>query len=396
MRLRGVSTVAVLLLIELVDELVGSGMDAAWPLIREELGLGYAQIGLCLGLPALVAGLADPVTSVLGDLGRRRLVVLLGGLAFVGALALRGASPSFPLLLASLVVFAPASGAFVNLSQATLMDIAPARREINMARWTLAGSTGMVAGPLLLAVILWLGGSWRHLFLAAAGVSLLVALWQWRAVVPHENEPVTLRHAWDAAVGALRTRGALRWLVLIQAGDLMLDVFMAFLALYLVEVGRVSPAQAALAVSVWTGVGLVGDLLLIPLLGRVKGLAYLRASAGIVLVLFPLFLLVPWFWLKLVVLGLLGLLNSGWYAILQAQVYATLPGRSGTALALFNLSCLGGALLPIALGVAAEAFGLSASVWLLWLGPLALVVGIRQRHIAAAASPGARLPASGS
>jgi FSR family fosmidomycin resistance protein-like MFS transporter len=394
MHLKRVHTVAVLLLIELVDELVGSGMDAAWPLVRDELGLSYAQIGLCMGLPAVLAGLADPVTSILGDVGRRRLVVLLGGLAFAGALVLRGASPSFPLLLASLVLFYPASGAFVNLSQASLMDLDPARRELNMARWTLFGSTGMVAGPLLLAATIWLGGSWRHLFLAAAGVSLLVALWQWRAVVPHENEPVSLRRVWGAAVGALRARGAVRWLVLIQAGDLMLDVFMAFLALYLVEVGRVSPAQAALAVSVWTGVGLVGDLLLISLLHRVKGLAYLRFSAGVVLVLFPLFLLVPWFSLKLVFLGLLGLLNSGWYAILQAQVYATLPGRSGTALALFNLSCLGGALLPIALGVAAQTFGLAASFWLLWLGPLALVIGIRHRHIAAAASPGASRPPS--
>ncbi len=98
-------------------------------------------------------------------------------------------------------------------------------------------------------------------------------------------------------------------------------------------------------------------------------------------VIFPLFLLVPWFWLKLVLVGLLGLLNSGWYAILQAQVYATLPNRSGTAMALFNISCLGGALIPLLLGFIAERAGLAASMWLLLLGPLSLLVGIRKRHL---------------
>ncbi|MFH0900928.1 MAG: MFS transporter [Pseudomonadota bacterium] len=372
--------VGILLLIALVDELVGSGMDASWPLIQNELGLSYSQIGLCMGLPALVSGLVDPFTSVLGDTGRRRLVVLVGGLAFAGALLLRSASPSYMLLLFSLVLFYPASGAFVNLSQASLMDLDPAKREVNMARWTFLGSTGMVAGPLLLGGFLLLGFSWRHLFLAAGCMSLFVAMWQWRVVSQHENDPVSFRQVLDTIVDAFRTKGVLRWLLLIQAGDLMVDLLMAFLALYFVEVGRVSPAQAALAVSVWTGVGLVGDFLLIPLLSRIKGLVYLRASAGIMLLLFPSFLLVPWFWLKLVLVGLLGFFNSGWYAILQAQVFAALPDRSGTAVALFNLSCLGGALIPILLGVIAESFGLSVSMWLLMLGPLALLVGIKKAH----------------
>jgi FSR family fosmidomycin resistance protein-like MFS transporter len=375
--------IAIFLVIEFVDELVGSGMDAAWPLIKNELALSYSQIGLCMGVPALVAGLVDPFTSILGDVGRRRLVVLGGGLAFSGALVLRSASPSFATLLFALILFYPASGAFVNLSQASLMDLDPGKREINMARWTLLGSTGMVAGPLILGGLLIAGLSWRHFFLAAGCMSLLVALWQWRVLAPHENEPVSLRQAVDTLVDAVKTKGVVRWLVLIQAADLMIDVLMAFLALYFVEVGKVSPAQAALAVGVWTGVGLIGDFLLIPLLSRIKGLLYIRISACIMLVLFPLFLVVPWFWAKLVLVGLLGFFNSGWYAILQARVYATLPSRSGTAVALFNVSCLGGALVPMLLGVIAETLGLSVSMWLLLLGPLALLFGIKRRHIVA-------------
>jgi len=72
----------------------------------------------------------------------------------------------------------------------------------------------------------------------------------------------------------------------------------------------VTPAQAGLAVAVWTGVGLLGDFLLIPLLERVRGLSYLRVSAVIELVLFTLSCFAPGVTVKFVLLGLLGLFNS--------------------------------------------------------------------------------------
>ncbi|HYY41256.1 MAG TPA: hypothetical protein VE775_00910, partial [Pyrinomonadaceae bacterium] len=64
------------------------------------------------------------------------------------------------------------------------------------------------------------------------------------------------------------------------------------------------------------------------------------------------------------------------YAILKAQLYAALPGRSGTALALHNVAGLASALLPFGIGLAAQRFGLGAAMWLLVAGPLALVVAI--------------------
>ena len=53
---------------------------------------------------------------------------LLGGLLFAASLLLTAVSPGFWLLLASFILFYPASGAFVSLSQAELMDRDPVRR----------------------------------------------------------------------------------------------------------------------------------------------------------------------------------------------------------------------------------------------------------------------------
>ncbi len=46
----------------------------------------------------------------------------------------------------------------------------------------------------------------------------------------------------------------------------MLDVLLGFLALYFVDVAGFSSSQAGLGVAVWTGMGLLGDFLLILLL----------------------------------------------------------------------------------------------------------------------------------
>jgi FSR family fosmidomycin resistance protein-like MFS transporter len=108
----------------------------------------------------------------------------------------------------------------------------------------------------------------------------------------------------------------------------------------------------------------------------VRGLDYLRVSALVTAVLFPAFLLAPGFGPKVVVLALLGLGNAGWYAILQGRLYSALPGRSGTAMAVnsvFGL-VLGG--LPALFGLVAHTFGLTATLWLLLLGPLAVFVGL--------------------
>ena len=177
-------------------------------------------------------------------------------------------------------------------------------------------------------------------------------------------------------VPALRRFAVVKWLALLQASDLMFDTLKGFLALYMVDVIRVSESSAALTIAVLLGVGLVGDFLLIPLLDRVRGLTYLRFSVAAVLLLYPTFLLVPSFELKLAAIGLLGFANAGWYSILQGQAYSSMPGRSGTIVALGNVFGLAVSLIPLGLGVVSTAWGLDTAMWLLLAGPVLLLIGI--------------------
>jgi MFS transporter, FSR family, fosmidomycin resistance protein len=306
--------------------------------------------------------------------------VLSGGLIFAAALVLAASAPAFVVLLVSFCALYPASGAFVSLSQATLMDLEPDRRERNMARWTLAGSIGVVAGPLLLTASVALGGGWRTPLAALAIVALALTLAARALPPPARDGAPSFRAAARATVAALRRAAVVRWLVLLELSDLMLDVFGAFLALYLVDAAGMSAAQAGLGFALWTGAGLVGDALLLLVLRRFSALDYVRASALLVAMLFPAFLLLEPLWVKLGLLAALGILNAGWYAIPKARLYAELPGQSGAVLTLGTVTGVVGGTFPLGLGLLAGAVGIDAAFWALLIAPLALLVGTPRRQ----------------
>ena len=368
---------AVFLAIEFLDELAYGTIGAAWPVIRDDLNLTYSQIGLLVGLPLILGNLIEPALGLLGDLGHRKRIILIGGACFLASMLMIGASASFLLLLGASILSSPSSGAFVSLSQATLMDLDPEHRELAMARWTLAGSFGVVAGPALLTLILTAGGSWRlpmFLFGALAFILILALVSRSFPPPPMGKEHLTFRGLLSDFLAAIRRGEVLRWLVLLALGDLMLDVLLGFIALYGTDVASVSPATASLMVAVWSGVGILGDALLIPLLARTDPLKYLRISALLMLGLYAGFLLAPWIAVKFLLLAVMGLLNSGWYAIPQARLYATLPGRSGTAMAVTSAFGVLAGGIPWLLGGLAQQFGLASVMWLLMVGPLGLLL----------------------
>lgn len=373
---------SIFFLIEFLDELIFGVTDAAWPFIKSELHLNYTQIGILLTVPGVVSSIVEPFLGILGDIWKRRLLILGGGVCFVLALVMTSLSFSFILLLISFSLFYPASGAFVSLSQASLMDTDPSRHEHNMARWTFAGSLGVVIGPLLLVGMSAIGFGWRGVFLTLAFLAVILLIFTWRQI---RHDPIHLPKlpsisgvfsGFRDSFTAIKKPGVLRWLVLLEFSDLMLDVLLGFLALYFHDVAGLTEMQSVSAVIVWLVAGLLGDFLLIPLLEKVDGLKYLRWSVILELLLFPAFLLVPLTWLKLVLVGLLGFFNSGWYAILKGRLYSALPGKSGTVMALDNIAGLIGGLMPFGIGLAADAFGLQAAIWLLMAGPITLLIGL--------------------
>jgi MFS transporter, FSR family, fosmidomycin resistance protein len=410
--LAGASLLAAALAVEFADELVDGTKGAAFPLIRHDLALSYGQIGLLASVPLLLGSLLELPLGVLAGHGRRqRIAVLAGGVVFTASLAGAAAAHSFAALLVAFVVFFPASGAFVSLTQSGLMDADPARQEPHMARWNLAGSAGAVAGPFLLIAVLASGGSWRTAYLALAGFAAAAWLGVARngrrprspSAADSPASPASADRAGDTDQGdtdqgdadraddtdragaarrvfaALRQPGVIRWLLLLQLSDLLLDVLTGFLAIYLVDVVHATPAEAALGVGVRLVAALAGDVAVVPLLDRTDGLRVLTASAVAAAAAYPGFLLVPGLWLKLAVLAGLSIATASWYPVLQARVYGSLPGQSGVAVTLSSAAGLAGGAGPLAVGFLAERFGLTWALAGLALTPVFLLIGLRRR-----------------
>jgi MFS transporter, FSR family, fosmidomycin resistance protein len=384
----------VALAVELADELVDGAKGAALPLISRDLGLSYGQVGLLASVPLLAGGALElPLGMLTGDRRRRRLVVLGGGILFILSLVAVAGARSFAVLLAALTLFYPASGAFVSLTQAELMDAWPERQAQVMARWDLAGSAGAVAGPLLLTAVLAAGGGWRAAYLVLAAAAALA----WLGTCLRDPLPAgSAAAAPEAADGrpwstrarevlaALRDWSVLRWLLLLQVADLLVDVFTGFLGLYLVKVAHLSPAVAALAIAIRLGAGLAGDAALVVMLERVTDLTILRAGAVAAALLYPAFLLVPGTVAKLVILAALSMATAPWYPVLQARLYGSLPGRSSIAVTLSSAAGLAGGLGPLAVGLIADVFGLPWALAGLVAVPVAVLAGT------AVARPGRR------
>jgi FSR family fosmidomycin resistance protein-like MFS transporter len=388
---------AAALAVVLVDELVDGTKSAALPLMRQDLHLSYGQVGLLASVPLLLGSVLElPLGLLAGHGRRRRRAVLGGGVMFILVLALAATARSFAGLLAAFVLFFPASGAFVSLTQSGLMDADPARREQHMARWELAGSAGQVAGPIMLVAVLAAGGGWRSAYLTLA----LCAVAAWLGVARHgpgvaapatggdEGQEDGGHHGGAAAVrraaGALRQAGVARWLVLIQVCDLLLDILTGFLGLYLVDVVHATKEQAALGVAIRLGAGLAGDAALVRVLDRAEGLSVLRASVAAAALLYPAFLLAPGLWPKLLLLACLTIVTTPWYPVLQARLYRSLPGESGVVVSLSSAASLLGGVVPLAVGFLAQRFGLSWALTSLAVAPLCLIAGLCFPHASGA------------
>jgi MFS transporter, FSR family, fosmidomycin resistance protein len=379
------SLATLFLLIEFFDELSYTVDGAALPAIRGELGLSYAQIGLLFGLPTIVSTLVEPALMLLGDTRLRKSLVVGGGLAMSLVLLIVGLAGSFPALLLAFTLGYPASGAFVTLSQATLMDRNPGREAQMMARWTLAGSLGTLFGPLMVAGGFALGLGWRWAFFALAGLGLALTLLaslqrfpdptgkgpaQAAGAVNQESLRSLAAQAWSA----LRHPQLLRWILLLQMSDLLLDVLAGYAPLYFTDVIGATPVQASLLLTVLMVASLASDALLIPVLERFPGRVVVRSSAWVTLILYLALLLAPWPVAKIVLMILVRFSTLGWYSVLQGEAYAALPGQSGTVMAVSSVVGLLGGLIAWGVGWVAGVAGLPAAMWLLLAGPASLAL----------------------
>jgi MFS transporter, FSR family, fosmidomycin resistance protein len=320
------------------------------------------------------------VLMLLGDTRYRKHIILGGGVAIVLSLLAIASASSFAMVLVGMMVGFPASGAFVSLSQGTLMELNHGREAHMMARWSLSGSIANLIGPLILAAGFAMGLGWRWIFYALALLCLALVLATWKKEIPMKREGDGARLGQEVKRllaglwGGVHNRALLRWMVLLQFSDLLLDVLTGYLALYFTDVMDFTVVQASLMMSVLMLAGLVSNIVLIPLLERFPGRNLVRVSAVVTGILYAAWLLAPLLWAKVALIILIKLTTLGWYEVLDGETFAAVPGRSGTVMAIGSIFGLLGGGMAFFIGWVAAQAGLPAAMWMLLAGPVILVL----------------------
>ncbi|HEV7635644.1 MAG TPA: MFS transporter [Bradyrhizobium sp.] len=155
-----------------------------FPFLKEQLGVGYIELGFALTVFAVVSGLTQAPMGYLADhIGARK--VLLMGLALGGlALIMLGLNLSYACLIASAVLLGLANSVYHPADYAILsahMDAARMGRAFSIH--TFAGFLGGAVAPAIVAALVAMTGG-RGALIVAGAVGPLVALLLMVAGIP--------------------------------------------------------------------------------------------------------------------------------------------------------------------------------------------------------------------
>ena len=187
-------------------------ISTLFPVISEDLGLDYSDIGLITGALAFAWGASALIMGNKADrLGRRK--VLAGSLlVFALLIGTSGLAAGLAGLVLVRVLMGLADGAFTPASIAATFDAAAPRRHglaIGIQQMMLP-ALGLGLAPLVIAAMLQVT-DWRWTFVAFAVPGLLLAWAVWRRM-PEQAKPVTSQSSfadWRQVLGFRNIRLAM-------------------------------------------------------------------------------------------------------------------------------------------------------------------------------------------
>jgi predicted MFS family arabinose efflux permease len=359
--------------------------------VQAELFQTFAGLSLAVfTVPQLAAIVLDPPALLVASRFSRRRAMATALCVYALALGLAATTRSPWLFALAWTAASIATGIFCGFGQSELIQKNPGREERAMAEWTLGSAVGDVAGPLLLAA----AASTQVGFRESWWLVALIALgWAWLLERPRssaarpasagandpdaDDAPTKLR--WRELYEHARTTpGLFAWLLATTLCSLMDETLVALCALWMQERFGSASALTLGVLSLMVG-GLLGlvalhrlstrvspaRLLLLAALGAALTLALWLASSSLSAALGALF------WL--------GFWSAMHYPLAQAAAYRCLPSNSDAVAALSQFFGPIDLLIPLALGLLADRFGLGVAIAGLALQPLALVLATLKR-----------------
>ena len=354
-----------------MDELCSAAPTVTAPAIQADLGLGVASLAsMALVLPVLLALVVEPAAMWLADGPWRRPLLIGSTLTWSASFAFAAQAESAWSLGVALLFAGPASGVTLGVARIALLS-RNSNPERVLTRWTLWASAGDLAGPLLIALLFSVGGSWRQGFLTFAGILAVYALLC--SVVPlgrTADEAQVSSPFWPTVRQASTDRPLLIWLLATSLCTLLDEIMIVLSTLRVSSLPGGSPGLASLGAAAFLAGTLLGLLVL------ERGWIPVRLPWACTVSLLGLLLVIlardtNWTTVGLFVTGL----GAGpQYPVALARAHARRPDRPGLVSALSALLTPLDLALPLLVGLWADRFGLGPALALLAFQPLGILI----------------------
>jgi predicted MFS family arabinose efflux permease len=352
------------------------------PSVQPDLRLSDTQVGNLSSALSLTWACAAFGIGVISDkTGSRKMLLVIGTLAFSLCSFMTGLAVSFVTLLGARLLMGAAEGGVMPISQALIAaEVRPDRRGLAMGVTQNFGSNllGSFVAPVVLTAFAAVYG-WRHAFFLAGAPGLLAALLIWVYVreQPRASAPAARRERWS-----VRETLAERNVLLCAAMSVLLVSYLVvcwtFMPLYLTRIRGYDSQTAGWLMGTLGVSATVGAFLISGLSDRI-GRRPLMIAMPLIGVILPLGAL----YFTGSVWGLAAIFFVGWGLNGVFPLFmATIPSESvdpkhqATALGLCmgTGEALGGVLSPSIAGMVSDHVGLQAVLWIM-LG-LAVVAGV--------------------
>ena len=358
----------------LVNDTMQSLLSAIYPILKENYGLDFVQIGLLTFTFQVTASLLQPAIGMYTDKRPLPYSLPVGmGSSLIGLIIL-GFAQSYWLLLLGSAFVGLGSAIFHPESSRVARLASGGRHGLAQSLFQVGGNIGSAIGPLLAAFIVLPRGQWSVSLFALGslvGIFVLSRVGHWYAAHRRANAgkaPASTALLFDRRT-TMFALGVLTILTLTK------NAYMAGLSSYytffLIEKFKVGVQDSQLLLFVYLGASAVGVFLGGPIGDRFGAKFVIWFS---ILGVLPFTLALPYADLNwtIVLTIIIGLVFSSAFSAIVVFAQELMPGRVGMIAGIFFGFAFGaGGIAAAALGALADVHGIEFVFWLCSFLPLA-------------------------
>lgn len=378
----------------LLNDTLQAVIPAMFPILEEDMGLTFTQLGLIAFALNMVASVLQPVIGYISDRNPMPYALPIGMTSSFLGIAGIAFAPEYWMIVVSVMFLGFGSAVFHPEGSRVSYMAAGSRRGLSQSIYQVGGNSGQALAPLISAFILVpLGqtGAALFLFVAALGIYILTKISRWYKEQLEQEKLQKVKKVFLSSLPEMTRKqvgvALTLLLIIIFARSFYVTNITSFYIFHLMESYGLTIQQGQLYIFLFLGVGAAGTFFGGPLADKIGRKNVIVLS---LLVPIPLALMLPYMPLfaLLFLLGLIGFFIMLSFSVTVVYAQELVPSKIGTMAGLtvglaFGMGAIGG----VVIGILMDSIGVYETMIVVSFLPLLGLVGLglpKDRKVTAA------------